>query len=84
MEWWAEAPGRPGEGPSPSLEGPVARADSTAPPEAPALPSSRPVPEASLLEVSCALPEGTPAAPLAPPGGARERAFPGAPTPLRN
>ncbi len=84
MEWWAEAPGRPGEGPTPSLEGPVARADSTAPPEAPALPSSRPVPEASLFEVSCALPEGTPAAPLAPPGGARERAFPGASTPLRN
>lgn len=84
LEWWAEAPGRRGEGPTPSLGGPVAAADAKAPPEASALPSSRPVPAASPAEAASALPEGTPAVPLAPPGGARERAFPGAATPLRN
>ena len=84
MEWWAEAPGRSVEGPTPALDDPVAAARAATPPEPAALPSSPPVPAASPSELSAGLPERKPVAPLATPNGARERSFPGAATPLRN
>lgn len=85
MEWWAEAPGRPVEGPEPSRTGPSAptvtaegtRAD-------PALPSSRPVSGLPADEDRAAPGEGPPTAPPAPQAGPRAGAFPGATTPLRN
>lgn len=83
-EWWAEAPGLSIEGPSPALAGPVAATPAAALPAASALPSSPRLPAASPREVASGLPDGTPAAPSATPGGTRERAFPGATTPLRN
>ena len=84
MEWWAEAPGRSAEGPSPALESPVAAADAELRQEAAALPSSPPVPAASPLEVASGLPEEGRFAPLAMPNGARACSFSGAAIPLRN
>jgi hypothetical protein len=85
MEWWAEAPGRSVEGPSPSLEGrPVAAASAEGSQATPALPSSRPVPVASPSEAASSTPEGTPTEPFTTANDARERAFHGAPVPLRN
>lgn len=84
MEWWAEATGRSVEGPSPTLEGPIAAASEPAPPATPALPSSPPVPAASPSEAASGLLESAPAAPLATSNGAGDRSFSGATTPLRN
>lgn len=84
MEWWAEAPGRSVEGPSPALEDPVAATSEEESKAPPALPSSRPVPEASPSEAASSTPEGTPTEPFTTANDARERAFHGAPVPLRN
>ncbi len=84
MEWWAEASGRPVEGPSPALAGPVLAGDAEEPPDAPALPSSRPVPAVPTREEAAGPGDPSPAAALAVRRGPRERVFPGAATPLRN
>jgi hypothetical protein len=84
MEWWADASGRPVEGPSPTVAGPVVAEDADEPLAAPALPSSRPVPAVSASEAAAGPGDPSPAAALAARRGLRERAFAGAATPLRN
>ncbi|MBK8595961.1 MAG: hypothetical protein IPN83_10305 [Holophagales bacterium] len=84
MEWWAEASGRPVEGPSPALEAPVTAAGAEGLPAAPALPSSGPVPAVSTSEAAAGPGDPSPARAVAARRGPRERAFTGAATPLRN
>ena len=84
MEWWADASGRPVEGPSPARAGPVVAEDAEEPLAAPALPSSRPVPAVSASEAAAGPGDPSPPAALAARRGPRERAFTGAATPLRN
>lgn len=83
MEWWAEAFGRPAEGPSPTLAGPVLARDAEEPPAAPALPSSRPVPAVPTSEAAAGPGDPSSVAALAFRRGPREKVFTGAATPLR-
>lgn len=84
MEWWAQAAGRPVEGPSPVLESPPSAAGAAEPASAPALPSSRPLPPASPAGASSGFREAPQDVSDAPANGIREPAFRGAATPLRN
>ncbi len=84
MEWWAEPAGRPLEGPSPALGRPPSAAEAEAGRAAPAVPSSRPLPAASPAGEASGPRDESPAAPSGTASSAREPAFPGASTPLRN